>query len=188
MNSDAGLNDLERLVSEFEEKQHAETQDEIEEKISFLRITLTDRNNALFRELRRRYNAAKRKPKHFLHPELMPVGGEGGSKENDLEINLDIMAHGRQVQKASEEKLRSIVQTTDRAKELAAMTSQQLAEHMEKIASMGEVLDEIEPILVRANRHMRRISRAIVCNKYLWVLIFLILVGIGAIIYLKRVN
>lgn len=185
MNSDAGLNDLERLVTEFEEKQHADTQDEIEEKISFLRITLTDRNNARFRELRRRYNVAKRKPKNSLHPELMPAGGGGGG---DLEINLDIMAHGRQVQQASEEKLRSIVHTTDRTKELAAMTSQQLAEHLEKIARMGEVLDEIEPILVRANRHMKRMSRAVVCNKYLWVLIFFILVGIGAIIYLKRVE
>jgi len=156
------LNRLAQLISTVENDPENEAiHARIEDVIDDLRMNGTRCQR--FRQLQRKYVQIKRR-----------------------DIPLDIIEHGRNVQKESEKKLHSIVRVTNETKDLATMTSQELAQHMEQIARMHDVLDEIEPTLVRANRHIKRMTRAVVCNKYLWILIFFILVGIGAIIYLKH--
>jgi len=180
------LKELDYYVSQYEEDPSGDFG--IDERIDRIRMDLsrgTQSEKEMFSQLKRKYVKLKRKQRHpDLMIELRPPDISILSYPQ-MDDDIDIISHGKKVTQSSLEKLRNTAVTSQRAKELGEMTTQQLAKQMEQIASMGEVLDTIDPELVRANRHIKRMTRSVCTNKLLWVLIFFILVAIGVLMYLK---
>ena len=102
-----------------------------------------------------------------------------------LDTNEVIINHGDALQARSLEALQSIAINIQQTKQLAAMTAIKIDEQTNQISAIHSELYEIDDQMDRTKKIFARILRTALSNKYLWVLIGFIFIGIVLIILVK---
>lgn len=140
-----------------------------------------------FKKLKNKETLLKRKF-NSLQLELEKEQHQKTQTDNkDIILEEDIMVHGRNVQKSSIQHLNTIIKITTDTNAIATDTALKIAKQGEQMQKISNDVDEIESELDRAVKVIKRTMRGVATNKFLWVLIGLIVVGIGAIIVMKIV-
>ena len=123
-------------------------------------------------------------PLYHLSPRLPPSTSASIDGPN-LDTPDQVMAHGRKIQKESIDALGRTVGVVAETKQIATETAVKVQSQTEQIENMYQDLYQIDDILVRTRKIMKRMMRRTLSNRYLWYLIFLIVVGIIVIIVLE---
>jgi len=113
-------------------------------------------------------------------------GHEKDKTGADINTAPGMMDHGRKVQQDTKQSLETIQGLVKDAADLGKATLVKVGDQNKQIAGMIDDLHDIDNILERANKTIKRIARKIATDKYLWVLIFLVLAAIIFIIVWKN--
>jgi len=97
-----------------------------------------------------------------------------------------IMDHGKKVQVDTTKSLETQLGLIKDARDLGQATLAKVSTQNQQISGMIDDLHDIDNILDRANLTIRRIARKLATDKYLWVLIFLVIAAILFIIIWKN--
>lgn len=99
-----------------------------------------------------------------------------------------LINHGLEVQQASSESLQRTLAVTAETQVIARSTAQTLDAHTQQLTRMYDDLEKIDSALDRSAVLMRRMARRVLTDKYIWVLVFLVVVAIIVIIVYKTLD
>ncbi len=108
--------------------------------------------------------------------------------ETNLSDNLTpehLMEHGKNIQDKSLQKVMGMHTTVQHTIEIGKDVAVKLSENTDQIARVKDDVYEIDNMVDRANVIMKRMVRKIASVKILWVMIFMIVVGLGLIIWVN---
>jgi flagellar hook-length control protein FliK len=112
--------------------------------------------------------------------------GDVKTKIVDYDSAEGLMKHGLEIQDQSKDSLNRSISVVVQTKALGTETAQKLEQQTEQLGNVGNDLDKIDDILTRSNKIIRLIGRRIMTDKYVWVLIILIILAIVGIVLYKR--
>jgi hypothetical protein len=102
-----------------------------------------------------------------------------------LETTNDLIDHGKKIQNDSLESVQRMQIVIEETKQIAGDTANIIQTNTEQLKRVENDLYEIDNMLTRSVKIIKNIGRKIASNKLLWFMIFLIVVGIIAIIITK---
>lgn len=100
--------------------------------------------------------------------------------ENENENEL--ISHGRRIQNDTEKCVERQLATINKTKEIAVQISNKVQSQTEQLQVIDNEVYKIDDMLSRSVAIMKVMGRRVASQKYLWVMIFLIVAGIVAII------
>jgi SNARE protein len=107
------------------------------------------------------------------------------SQNYPLETENDLINHGRNIQDESLESVKRIAVIVNETKEIAGTTANTIHINTEQLSHVKDNIYEIDNMLSRSVLIIKKMSRKIASNRLLWIMIFLIVVGIILIIITK---
>jgi len=99
-----------------------------------------------------------------------------------------LMKYGLEVQDKSKDSLHRTLQTVADAKQVGSQTVEKLQGNTEQVENMYNELENIEGSLARSRKIIARIARKVATDKYVWVVVFLVVCAILAVIILKSIG
>ena len=118
-----------------------------------------------------------KRDRQYVDPETRPTGP-------DTSLPSEIMSHGHNLLRTSQESLDCTIQVIGETKELATATALKIDEQTRQLNRLGETVGDIEDELSRAKFVLRRMLRR-ADHKLLRLLLCFILLGILVIILIK---
>jgi len=106
----------------------------------------------------------------------------------DFETPSGLMDHGLAVQSDTKASLERALGVVKDARDLGQATSQKLDAQNKQMANMLDELASIDSTLTRANKTLRRIARKVGTDKYLWVMIGLVVAAVIFLIVWKNTS
>jgi hypothetical protein len=103
----------------------------------------------------------------------------------DLDTKEGLIAHGRKVQDESIAALQRTAGVVANTRGVAADTAVKVQEQTNQIDNFHKNIYEIDDMLERSKEIIRRMMRRTLTNRYIWILIVLILIGIAGIIAIE---
>jgi hypothetical protein len=115
---------------------------------------------------------------------------EGATAQSALQEESEdaLIQHGLEVQQASSESLQRTLAVTAETQVIARSTAQTLDAQTQQLTRMYDDLEKIDSALDRSTVLMRRMARRVLTDKYIWVLIFLVIVAVIVIIVYKTLD
>ncbi len=113
------------------------------------------------------------------------LDGHAEVKTDDMETEDQLMKYGEKVQNATMDGLNRIQGVIEETKiigiDIVTKTDQQL----EDMAKIHDNLEDIESVMARSMKIIKRIGRKLATDKCVWVVLILIVIGIIALILFK---
>jgi len=116
------------------------------------------------------------------------MGDHKTSDAVDFTTADGLMKHGMDVQDKSTKSLQRTINVIEEAKTVGNETVTKLNEQTEKIEGMYDKLESIESTLARSTAIIKRMARKMATDKYIWVMVFLVMAAIVIIIVLQKIN
>lgn len=176
---------------------------EVEHLQSLIRsfeIELTNLKNRkharIFRKKGREYDKYLRQVKRDVKWISGHARGQESSRNKSGEFTVDkiekdedvAIAYGRKLQFESLQMADRAIKDLEETKNVAADTAVMVNEQTEKISKMDQNLAQIESEMERATQTLKRMSRKVMTDKYVWCLLVLIIIAIIAIIVIQFVD
>jgi uncharacterized protein YdiU (UPF0061 family) len=135
-------------------------------------------NKIKVRQLKKKFKLIE---KETLHDALFADVGE--PERPDTQDKM--IDHGRGIMADSKNSLNNTLKVLADTQTIANHTAIQLKDQTDKLQKIDDDISHIDSTLVRAGKHTKRIGRKLLSDKYLWCMIFLIVIAIVLVIYFK---
>lgn len=113
------------------------------------------------------------------------MDGARGAQAAKMNTAEGLMDHGLKTQEASKDALVRITQKVGETREIGVATAAQLAEQTNQLEHMYDDLQDINSTLQRSTVIIKRMTRKLKTDKYMWVMSLLVIAVIIAIIIYK---
>jgi hypothetical protein len=100
----------------------------------------------------------------------------------------DIINHGLTVQKKSQKALEHTLSVIGATREIGIDVNSKLSANIDQVSAMYDKLEEVQSSFKRSKRVMNRIGRKIASDRYVWIFILLLFLGVVFIIVWKYVK
>ena len=108
---------------------------------------------------------------------------------DDITKNEDAaIGYGRELQDRTDAAANRAIETLAETHDTATATAEKVYEQGKQIERIGDTLDEVDAEIDRATRVLKRISRRVMTDKYVWCLISLIIVAVIIVIVVLVVD
>jgi preprotein translocase subunit Sss1 len=150
-------------------------------------------NRSLYKEKAKKFKSNLRKYKSDLkwqetqntRDQLFDGATAGGADEATAE---GYMKKGLDIQQQSKESLQRSAAKVAETQQIGRETAVKLAQQTKQLEKVADDLDSIESTLARSTKIIKRMARKVSTDKYIWVLVFLVLCAIVGIIGYKLTN
>lgn len=155
--------------------------------------SLDQDNKAKYKEALRKHKADLKQIKNDLEwlkendtrNQLVGDRKEPRIGDGDMDTADGLMAYGRALQKESIASLERTVGVVGDTQTIGRETAIKVQQQTEQIKKMYNDLYEIDDMLLRSRKIIARMMKRTLSSRYVWLLAFLIVVGIALIIYFK---
>lgn len=97
-----------------------------------------------------------------------------------------VIQEGRDIIQQNKESLNNVLSDLNKAHEIGASTNQKIVQQNEQLSNVKADLVSMQDTLSMATEEMKIIGRKIMCDKYLWVLLFFIVAAIIAVLLVQK--
>jgi len=113
--------------------------------------------------------------------------GDAHQEDPDLESSEGLMSHGLNIQQSSKESLQRTMAVTAEAQVIGRETAVKLESQTAQLENVYDNLESMESAVKRSKKIITRMARKVTTDKYIWIVVFLVIVAIVFVIVWKSV-
>ena len=167
------------LISEYEN--HYDTaQITIREAVS--EPDIIDEWKTKLRKHRSNIKDLKQELRNLQKAELINNSSSSRNNSSDLSSVEGYIEHGTKIMEKSKDSLYRTIKVIGETQEIGVEVNQKLEMQTEKIGAMNDNIDSIDSTLNRSTKILKRMARKMASDRYIWVVILIVLGAIAFII------